>query len=73
MKPALFIYTALGLLMAAAVFAQATPPTKSSASQVMPAKRRQQIVSTARALFEPEVKNSLKVGRVKSPFSSTAL
>lgn len=40
--------------------------------QVMPAKQRQQIVVTAKALFEPEVKNSIKIGRVSSPFAPSA-
>lgn len=39
--------------------------------QVMPRERRARIVATAKALFEPQVKNSLKVGKVNSPFSSS--
>jgi hypothetical protein len=38
--------------------------------QVMSARERARIVSTAKALFEPQVKNSLKIGRVQSPFSA---
>lgn len=37
--------------------------------QVMPAKKRAEIVATAKALFEPRVQNSLKIGRVSSPFA----
>ena len=38
--------------------------------EVMPARKRAEIVATAKALFEPQVKNSIKVGRVNSPFSA---
>lgn len=47
-------------------------PLWAAKDQVMPAKQRLQIVTTAKALFEPEVKNSIKIGRVSSPFAPSA-
>ena len=38
--------------------------------RVMPAKQRAKIVALAQSIFEPQIKNSVKVGRVSSPFSA---
>ncbi len=61
---------ALVVVAAASFLLAAAPPKAKVSDQVMPAKRRTQIVATAKSLFEPEVKNSVKVGKVKSPFSA---
>ena len=53
-------------IVAVGLFAADSGPTTR---QVMPARRRAQILATAKALFNPEVKKSIKIGRVENPFS----
>lgn len=64
------------LLSPLALLAADAPPAVATASnankQVMPAKKRAEIVATAQALFEPQVKNSVKIGRVSSPFAPSS-
>jgi hypothetical protein len=57
-------------LSATALFAAEASAQSNSLKQVMPALRRAQILATAKALFAPEVKKSIKVGRVENPFGS---
>ncbi len=63
MKQKMKLIVALAWLLPA-VFLSADEPR-----QVMLAKRRTEIIVTAKALFEPQVRNSLKVGKVESPFA----
>ena len=60
-------YTLIALtLVFAAAFAFA-----ADSKEVMPAYRRTQILATAKALFEPQIRKSLKIGRVSSPFTAS--
>ena len=55
------------LLIGARAFAES-----DEIRHVMPAKQREKIVALAQALFEPQIKNSVKVGRISSPFSAAS-
>ncbi len=67
-------FAAVALLMVGSVWAaDPAPAAKAAKDQVMPAKQRQQIVMTAKALFEPQVKNSIKIGKVSSPFAPSTV
>lgn len=57
------------ILFALVAFAGSLWAAERVKEQVMPAKQRTQIVTTAKALFEPQVRNSIKIGKVSSPFA----
>jgi len=60
MKTSLILLALLTLLACAGYAAE---------KQVMAASKRRQILEVARAIFQPEVKTSVKIGKVNSPFS----
>ena len=58
------------LLFLCSLFFLSSALQADDATQVMPAKQRAKIVALAQSIFDPQIKTSVKIGKVSSPFSA---